>query len=377
MIPFIDLRRQSRKVSTEVIAGLRALIERGAFVGGAPVQCLESSFADYCGRRIGIALNSGSDALRFALMGWNLRSGDEVITSPLTFIASSEAISQAGGTVRFADINPTTLTLDPADVRLRAGERTRVIMPVHLYGQMCDMPALMKLAAERKLHVLEDACQAHGAALRGKRAGAWGHAAAFSFYPTKNLGAFGDAGMLVTDDEQLAAQIRLLANHGQVERYTHVLEGFNSRLDAFQALVLLAKMKHLQKWNEQRVEIAAMYSTLLAGVDEVQVPSPPPTSKPVYYLYAIRATRRDQLRKFLAAQGIEAMTVYATPLHLQEAYRHLGYRQGSFPHAEAAARQILCLPLYPGLLRNSIRQVALQVRRFYQQRPAAQRAGRN
>lgn len=183
--------------------------------------------------------------------------------------------------------------------------------------------------------------------------------------------------MLVTDDEQLAAQIRLLANHGQVERYTHVLEGFNSRLDAFQALVLLAKMKHLQKWNEQRVEIAAMYSTLLAGVDEVQVPSPPPTSKPVYYLYAIRVTRRDQLRKFLAAQGIESMSVYATPLHLQEAYHHLGYRQGSFPHAEAAARQILCLPLYPGLLRNSIRQVALQVRRFYQQRPAAQRAGRN
>jgi dTDP-4-amino-4,6-dideoxygalactose transaminase len=310
------------------------------------------------------------------LMGWNLRSGDEVVTSPLTFIASSEAISQAGGTIRFADIDPVTLTLDAADVRRRAGERTRVIMPVHLYGQMCDMPAFMKLAAERRLYVLEDACQAHGSALRGKRAGAWGHAAAFSFYPTKNLGAFGDAGMLVTDDQRLAAQVRLLANHGQVERYTHVLEGFNSRLDAFQALVLLAKMKHLQDWIKQRGEIAAMYSTLLAGVDEVQVPALPPTSKPAYYLYAIRATRRDRLHKFLAAQGIETSSVYATPLHLQEAYRHLGYRQGSFPHAEAAARQILCLPLYPGLLRTSIRQVALQIRRFYQQRPAAQRAGR-
>jgi dTDP-4-amino-4,6-dideoxygalactose transaminase len=317
-----------------------------------------------------VGAGSGTDALRFALIAAGVRAGDVVVTVPNTFIATAEAISQAGAVPEFVDVDPRTYNLDPEKLReyllnckneadgsvvsWRSGRRVAAIVPVHLYGQMADMDPILGLAAERNLLVIEDACQAHGAQYFSRRLGIWkkagsiGHASAFSFYPGKNLGACGEAGAVTTNNEVIALKTRMLRDHGQVKKYDHEIEGYNGRLDAIQAGILLVKLKLLAEWNEQRRERAGTYNELLAGAeDRVTTPHEPPSVKSVYHLYVVRTPQRDQLQRYLSEVGIGTGIHYPIPLHLQRAYQRLGYSEGDFPISESACREILSLPMYP------------------------------
>jgi len=363
----LDLGAEFMEVREGVEAAVRRVLESGRYVGGPEVEGLEREFAAYCGTAHGVAVNSGTDALRFALLAAGVGPGHEVITSPFTFIGTTEAISQSGARPIFADIEPGTFTLDPSRVQAALSPRTRALVPVHLYGQTADMESLGALARSRGLAVIEDACQAHGAAFGGRRSGALGTAGCFSFYPTKNLGAAGEGGLVTTDDPSVADRVRRLRDHGQSGKYVHAEEGYNGRMDAIQAAIVRVKLDRLEAWNERRRALAARYRLGLAAAEKqglVGLPAERPAARHVYHLFAVRvpssgaASRRDRVRGALLDAGIETGVHYPVPLHLQPCYASMGQGEGSFPESERAAREVLTLPLYPQLRDAQADQVA-------------------
>ncbi len=346
---------------------MRRVLASGQYVLGDEGRRLEAEVARACGARHGVAVASGTDALWLPLRAWGIGPGDEVITSPLTFIATIEAILMVGARPVLADIDPVTYTLDPDEVRRRITRRTKVIIPVHLYGQPADMAPIIELARRHHLRVLEDAAQALGARYGGRPVGGVGDAGAISFYPTKNLGGYGDGGMIVTNSASLARRLRTLRNHGAARPHYHTDVGDNSRLDELQAAALRVKLPHLAAWNARRRHLAFLYTRWLTRIPEVQPPVEAPGRTHIYHIYVIRvpATRRDALRAALARQGIATMLYYPRPVHLQPAMRRLDYRRGSLPHAERATRELLALPLYPELPDAAVRTVASAIARFF------------
>ncbi|HSR67946.1 MAG TPA: DegT/DnrJ/EryC1/StrS family aminotransferase [Acidobacteriota bacterium] len=364
-IPFIDLSPQTRAVADEFVSAVRQLTLENRFIGGHPVETFERRFAEFCGAAHCVALNSGTDALRFALLEAGVGAGDEVITSPFTFIATTEIISQIGARAVLADVDPRTYNLDPQAMESRITSRTKAILPVHIFGLAADMEKLHFVALQNGLRVIEDASQAHGAEIAGQRAGTFGRSAAFSFYPTKNLGAFGDAGALTCNDPETADHVRLLRNHGQDGYYTHRFEGYNSRMDALQAALLILKLEHLEGWIEERRRIVSLYREGLQDLPQICFQSEPQRFRHCYHIAAALAERRDQLIEALSEKGIEAKVVYPIPLHLQRACARWGHRKGDFPAAEKVSDNVICLPVYPGLAESRVHEVVEAVREFY------------
>jgi len=364
-VPFLDLVAPHLALEAELVEVFRRALRQAAFVGGVEVEGFEREFAEFVASALAVGVNSGTDALRFAFQALGLQDGDEVITVPHTFIATTESITQAGGIVRFVDISPDTMTMDPARLEAAITPRTRGIVPVHLYGQPCDMDPIMAVAARRGLWVVEDAAQAHGAQYRGKPVGSFGALAAWSFYPGKNLGSCGEGGAVTGEDPGLLETVRRLREHGQSRKYYHELEGYNGRLHAIQAGFLRVKLRHLAAWNEGRRRAAALYQNALAGIPEIQPPIEASYARHVYHLYVIRAERRDDLQQHLTRRGIGTGLHYPLPLHLQVAYANLGFGQGAFPVTERAAAEILSLPMFPEITEGQIERVADALREFY------------
>jgi len=346
-VPFVDLRIQHATLATAIESAMREVCQQGDFILGTAVERFEAEFAAYLGIRHAIGVASGLDAIELALRANGIGPGDEVITVANTFIATVLAILAAGAKPVLVDADPKSYNIDPAAVRAAITSRTRAIVPVHLYGQPADLDAIMALARQHNLIVVEDSAQAHGARYKGKRVGLFGHAAAFSFYPSKNLGAYGDGGMVVTNDDRVAEQVRLLRNCGQRVKYYHPVVGKNSRLDTVQAAVLRVKLPHLDNWNAARRRHAAVYSERLGG--RVHAPVTMPGVEHVFHLYVIEADRRDALQESLKGREIQTGIHYPVPIHLQEACASLGYKKGDFPVTERAAGRILSLPMYPEL----------------------------
>lgn len=370
----LDPAAEYAAVRDEIDAAVSRVLASGRYVGGPEVEGLEREFAAFCGVPHAVAVSTGTDALRFALIAAGLPPGGEVVTSPFTFIGTTEAIHQAGGKAVFADILPDTFAIDPARAKVAMTQETVAVLPVHLYGHPADMDALEPEAGRRRLRVIEDACQAHGASLHGRMVGGMGTAGCFSFYPTKNLGACGEGGMVTTADAAIAARVRRLRDHGQSEKYLHAEEGYNGRLDAVQAAILRVKLRRLWDWNERRRALAAIYSDRLAGLEGrgwLRRPVEWPGVKHAWHLYAVRIpsdgglprpdgtpSRRDQVRARLLGQGIETGIHYPVPLHRQPAYASLGLGEGSFPESERAAREVLTLPIHPHLTDGQVERVA-------------------
>ncbi len=325
------------------------VIEIGAFAGGPFVARFEEDFAAYCEASHCIGVGSGTEALWLCLLGMGIGLGDEVITVPSTFMATAEAITYSGATPVFVDIDEQTYTMDPAGLKDALTPRTKAIIPVHLFGQTADMDFILNFARAHNLFVIEDAAQSHGAEYKGRRAGTLGDAACFSFYPGKNLGAFGEAGAVVTQDAELRDRIRILRDHGQVRKYHHAMVGWNCRMDGIQGAVLSIKLRNLEKGNRLRRSHAHYYSRALSDIEEVTLPSNPASCRHVYHIYALRIRERDTVLEYLSDHGIGSGIHYPTPVHLQEAYRDLGYGEGSFPVAERCANEFLSLPMYPEL----------------------------
>jgi dTDP-4-amino-4,6-dideoxygalactose transaminase len=379
-VPALDLKAQYQTISDEIEVALRDVIENQAFVLGPEVAAFETELARYCGVAHGVGCASGSDALLLPLTALGVGLGDEVITTPYTFFATAGSIWRTGARPVFVDIDPETYNIDPARIEAAITPRTRVIIPVHLYGQTADMEPIVAIAARHGLTVLEDAAQAIGAAYRGKRAGALGHVAAFSFYPSKNLGGFGDAGMVTTADPGLARRIARLRVHGMEPKYHHHEVGFNSRIDALQAAVLRVKLRHLAAWTEARRAVAARYRALIiehALEDRIVAPAEAPSHFHVYNQFVIRvaATVRDGLRAALSARRIGTEIYYPIPLHLQTCFAALGHAPGDFPNAEAAARETLALPIYAELSEDSQRYVVAAIARFYEEQARRHQSG--
>lgn len=364
-VPFVDLRPCTEAIRAGLLTDLAELLDSGAFVNGPAVEAFEREFAEACGRRFAVGTASGLDALTIGLRALGLEAQDEVVVPALTFVATFEAVVHAGGRVVVADVRDDDACLDPAAAAAVAGPRTRFLLPVHLYGQMADMRTLGELAARHGLQVLEDACQAHGAERDGLVAGGAGAAAAFSFYPAKNLGAMGDAGALVLDDEEVAATARALREHGQTSTYHSEHVGLTSRLDTFQALVLRRKLPLLGRWNDERAAAAAFYGEALREVGDLRLPAAASGARHVWHLYTVRTADPTGLAAFLAARGIGTKRHYPEPPHLAPAFAHLGHRPGSFPVAEAIARETLSLPLFPGISEQQLQAVVDGVREFF------------
>ena len=355
-VPFLDLKTPHRRLREEILQVWGELLDEAAFIGGAQIEEFEGDFAAYCGADDCVGVGSGTDALRLTLQAMGLRPGDEVITVAHTFIATIEAITQAGGRPVLVDVDEATGTMDVSMVEAAITRRTRVLLPVHLYGQAADMGPLLEIARRRGLRLLEDAAQAHGGRYEGRPVGSLGDAAAFSFYPGKNLGACGEAGAVTTSDPEIAARIRVLRDHGQERKYLHIVEGTNARLDALQAAALRIKLHYLDEWNEARRGVAARYDEGLAGLPVV-VPAAAPGRTHVYHLYVIRHPRRDALRETLAAGGVHSGMHYPVPVHLQPAYAWLELTRGRFPHSERWADEGLSLPMFPEMTREQVNRV--------------------
>jgi len=363
--PFLDLAPVTSAVEDDLFTKFAELVESGQFVNGPQVASFEEAFAAWCGVPHCVGTASGLDALRLGLLAAGLEPGDEVVLPAMTFVATAEAVTQAGGQPVLADVSEHDWNLDPASAEAAATGKTRFLLPVHLYGQLADVSALAGVAGRLGLTIVEDACQAHGAERDGIRAGSAGSAAAFSFYPGKNLGAMGDAGALVTSDDRLADEVRALREHGQRLKYDHDVEGWTARLDTIQAIVLLLKLPLLTGWNEERRQAAAFYGEALRGVGDVVLPPVPPGSSPVWHLYVIRTAEPEDLAAFLADRGIATGRHYPIPVHLTRAYEHLGYREGAFPVAEALARECLSLPIFPGITEVQATAVVEGIRDFF------------
>ena len=414
-VPFLDLVSPHIELEQELTEVFREALKTGRFIGGPAVEGFEKDFASFCAAKYCIGVGSGTDALRFALIAAGVRKGETVLTVPNTFIATTEAISQAGALIDFIDIDEQTYNIDSEKLREYLETRCYVddktgkpvnretkslitaIIPVHLYGQMADMDPISDLAEKYNLMIIEDACQAHGAEYlsiktsqnpppffkggkggiktpppftgggRGegawRKAGSFGSAAAFSFYPGKNLGAFGEAGAVTTNNEDIAQKIRILRDHGQSKKYFHLIEGYNGRLDSIQAGILQIKLRHLSEWNNNRRKAAHRYNELFMDADDVVIPYEPDWSRSVYHLYVIRVQNRDELQKYLSENHIATGLHYPLPLHLQEAYEGLGYKEGDFPISEKVASEILSLPMFPGLTETQVKSVVENIRK--------------
>jgi dTDP-4-amino-4,6-dideoxygalactose transaminase len=371
MVPFLDLTRQYKRIEEEILSAQRRVFEKGRFILGEEVSTFEEEFAHYCGVRYGVGVASGTDALFLALKAVGIGEGDEVITVSHSFIASAIAISMTGAKPVFIDIDPETYTMDPNDLehllkKRKRRNRVKAILPVHLYGQPAEMEALVEVANRYHLLVIEDACQAHGAEYLGKKAGSFGLLGCFSFYPTKNLGAYGDGGMVVTDDRKLYDKVRLLRCYGEKKKYEHVLKGGNSRLDEIQAAILRVKLKHLDLWNGERRRKALGYKRMLEST-EVVCPVEKELARHVYHLFVIQTKRRNALQAFLKEKGIGTLIHYPTPIHIQKAYRELGYRKGDLSMTEKYAQEVLSLPFFPELTTEEMRRVTEEIKSFFRE----------
>jgi dTDP-4-amino-4,6-dideoxygalactose transaminase len=364
-VPFLDLTHAHEALKEGVLAEFSSLIDSNAFTNGPQVAAFERDFAAYCDARTCVGVASGLDALRLALLALGAAPEDEVIVPANTFVATLEAVTQARCRPVLVDASEDDLNIDVDAAGAAVTLRTRFILPVHLYGQLADMPSITELARRTSSLVVEDACQAHGATRDGVRAGSAGAAAAFSFYPGKNLGAFGDAGALTTDDEGVAASVRALREHGQTQKYHHEMEGWTSRLDTIQAIVLRAKLPLLDKWNRQRRDAAAFYSAELADLGDLVLAPVPVGSEPVWHLYTVRTLRRNALADHLRSVGVATGLHYPEPAHLAPAYRWLGYTEGSFPVAERLAAEVLSLPMFPGITEAQLETVVAGIRAFF------------
>jgi dTDP-4-amino-4,6-dideoxygalactose transaminase len=344
----LDLHVQHVRLREEIVRALGEVVDTSAFILGSKVTEFEKAFAAYVGARHCVGVNSGTSALHLALIGAGVGPGDEVITVPMTFIATSWAISYVGATPVFVDVDPNTYTVDVRQVERRITSRTKAILPVHLYGQPADLGPLLEIGRRHGIPLIEDAAQAHGARWRERAAGTLGLCGCFSFYPGKNLGAMGEGGAVVTDDDQIAARLRALRDHAQAERYYHNEIGFNYRMDGFQGAVLGVKLRHLEKWTEARRLLAERYRKLLAGLP-LQLPQEAAERRHVWHLFVVLHPQRDRVRAGLEARGVQTGLHYPIPVHLQKAYEHLGHHPGDFPVSERIARECLTLPLYPGM----------------------------
>jgi dTDP-4-amino-4,6-dideoxygalactose transaminase len=356
VIPLVDLKTQHASIRDEVDAAIRRVLESCEFTLGAEVAAFEREFADYCHAGHGVGVNSGSSALHLALLAAGVEPGDEVITTPFTFVATVAAICYTGARPVLVDIDPRTYTIDVAALEDAISERTRAILPVHLYGQPADMDPIVRLARQRGLAVIEDAAQAHGAEYRGRRVGSIGDLGCFSFYPGKNLGACGEGGMVVTNDAALARKVRMLRDWGAERKYEHVLKGYNFRLEGIQGAVLRVKLRELEGWTEARRAAAQRYDRLLPP-SGIATPQARPEVRHVYHIYAVRSPRRAQWQRALQERGIQTGIHYPTPVHLLPAYQDLGYRRGQFPHAERAAEEVLSLPMFAEMTAEQSEQV--------------------
>ena len=359
-VPFLDLKAQYHSIKPEIDAAISTILESSQFVLGEEVAAFEREFAAYCGASQGIAVNSGTSALHLALLAAGIGPGDEVITVPFTFVATVSAICYTGATPVFVDIEPDYYTMDVSKIEAAITPRTRAIMPVHLYGQPADMNPILEIARRRGLTVIEDAAQAHGAEYQGRRCGSLAEIAGFSFYPGKNLGAYGEWGAIVTTRADLAQTCRTLRNWGEEKRYEHRLKGFNYRMDGIQGAILGVKLRHLERWTEQRRRVAAWYGELL-DPEAVRLPKARPGCRHVYHVFAVRSADRDRLRDALTAQQIQTGIHYPIPVHLQPAHADLGYHSGDFPVAEQVAREVLSLPIFPEMTREQVASVAAAV----------------
>lgn len=356
-VPYLDLKAQYRSIKAEIDAAVGRVLDSCQFVLGPEVASFEQEFAAYCGTSDCIALNSGTSALHLALLAAEIGPGDEVITVPFTFVASVAAILYAGARPLLIDIDPRSFTMNPAAIEAAITPRTKAIMPVHLYGQSADMDPILAIAKRHRLVVIEDAAQAHGAKYKGRAVGTLGDMACFSFYPAKNLGAYGEGGAVTTNNSEYAQKIRMLRDWGQDGKYHHVLRGFNYRMEGFQGAILRVKLRHLERWTEARRVNAQKYHELLAD-SGLELPIERPESRHVYHVYTTRTVDREGLRAGLQKHGIQTAIHYAVPAHLQPAYASLGYGRGSLPESELAANQVLSLPMYPELSELSVRTVA-------------------
>jgi dTDP-4-amino-4,6-dideoxygalactose transaminase len=354
-IPLVDLNVLHQQMHGEFKKSIDSVIANGDFISGKIIEEFEENFAIFCETKYAVGCSSGTSALHLALLACGIKAGDEVITTPHTFIATAEAISHTGAIPVFVDIDEQTFNIDPNKIEKAITAKTKAIIPVHLYGQCADMQPIMKIAQKHKLQIIEDAAQAHGASYNNQKAGTFGKTACFSFYPGKNLGAFGDAGIIVTNSKLLAANIRTLANHGRKNKYEHSVIGYNYRLDTIQAAILDTKLKYLTECNNQRKNIAKIYHKKLKNIPELLLPEVQNNNNHVYHMYVVKTKQRNQLQQYLLYNGITTGIHYPKPLHLQKAYKHLGYKKGDFPITEKITKQILSLPIYPGL--NSTQQI--------------------
>lgn len=369
-VPIVDLQAQYQALRQEIDEAVAHVLESGRFILGENVQRLEEEVAAYCGARFGIGVASGTDALELSLAALGIGPGDEVITTPFTFGATTEVIVRLGAKPVYVDIDPETYNIDVSAIERAITRRTRALLPVDLFGQMTDREALWRIAQEHNLYLVNDSAQAIGAQQNGVPVAAVGHATAMSFYPTKNLGAFGDGGIVLTNDEEVARSVRRLRGHGaEGGAYFYKVPGYCSRLDEIQAAILRVKLRYLDEWNERRRQNARLYLELLQGTKAI-LPQTAPGNLHTYHQFTIRYHRRDALQQYLKEHGIATAVYYPLPLHLQEAYRYLGYQRGDFPHAERAANEVLSLPVHPDLREEQIRYVAAMVRRFEEEHPS-------
>jgi dTDP-4-amino-4,6-dideoxygalactose transaminase len=388
-IPLVDLKAQYNSIKAEIDVAINRVLEHGQFILGPEVKAFEDEMAAYCGTKYAVGVASGTDALHLALLACGIKTGDEVITTPFTFIATAESIAKCGATTVFVDIDPKTYNIDPEKIEQylqsrqitsyessgspppeweRTKVRVKALLPVHLYGQPADMAPILELARKYHLKVLEDCAQALGAEYKGKKVGSLGNAGCLSFFPSKVLGAYGDGGMVVTNDPEIAETVRILRVHGSKASYQHVMHGFNSRLDALQAAILRVKLKHLDHWNELRRSKAALYTRLLSQVDGIDPPHSEINCKSSCNYYTIRLKdsrlNRDELRKHLESKGIQTMVYYPLSLHLQEVYKYLKHKSGDFPQSEQAQEQVLTLPMYPELSEEQVEGIAGEIKKL-------------
>lgn len=371
-VPLVDLKAQYNSIKGEIEATLKRILEEGQFILGPDVKKFEGEVAAYVGTKFGVGVASGTDALHIALRACGVGHGDEVITTPFTFIATAETVVHCGATPIFVDIDPRTYNIDPNKIEAKITPRTKAILPVHLYGQAADMDAIMGIARKHNLKVIEDCAQALGTEYRGKKVGSFGEAGCLSFFPSKNLGAYGDAGMVVTSDAAIAETANVLRKHGARTTYYYQLHGFNSRLDTIQAGILSIKLKHLDKWLNQRREKARLYGQLLKNVDGIETPYIADYGKHSFNYYTIRLKdsrlNRNDLRKYLGTKGIQNMVYYPLSLHLQEIYKDFGYRKGDFPESELAQEWVLSLPMFAELTEEQVGEVVEGIREFVKKR---------
>lgn len=363
-IPLVDLKAQYASIKHEIDSAIERVVASTAFILGEEVKAFEEAFARYVGAKHAVGTSSGTSALALALRACGVGEGDEVITTPMTFTATAEAICHVGARPVFVEIDGATFNLDPSRIEDAITSRTKALLPVHLYGNPCDMAPIMDIARRHGLRVVEDAAQAHGATYKGVPVGTIGDVGCFSFYPGKNLGAYGDAGAVVTNDDEIAAKVRLLRDHGRKTKYEHLEVGYGERLDALQAAILRAKLAHLEEWTVLRRKWARLYADKLSRLP-VRVVEPTSGSEPVYHIFAVQCSERDRLLDWLNSRGIHAGVHYPIPLHLQPAYKFLGYREGAFPVAERAAKQEVSLPIYPELGESGVDEVVDAVRGFF------------